>query len=60
MEVKIKKYTVKDNTTNRTFEVSHCGKVTLDTVWQSISNFFFLGSNVTITNENGESRTYIK
>ena len=60
MELKIKKYIVKDNLTNRIFTVEHWGEISLDTVWQSISNFFFLGANVTITNESGETRTYIK
>lgn len=60
MELVLKKYIVKNNTTNRTFEVEHWGEVSLDTVWQSVRNFFLLGSNVTITNESGESKTFSK
>lgn len=59
-ELEIKKYIVKDNLANRIFTVEHWGEISLDTVWQSISHFFFLGANVTITNESGETRTYIK
>lgn len=60
MEFQTKKYVVKNNMTNRTFEVTCVHDKSLDAVWQSIRNFFCLGSNVTITNENEESRTYIK
>lgn len=61
MEFKTRKWIVKNNTANETFEVTRIGEeLSLDTVWEMINNLFFLGSNVTITNENGESRTYIK
>lgn len=60
MKLQIKKYIVKNNITNRTFEVMHVGDISLDRVWQSVRNMFFLGSSVTITNENGESKTFSK
>ena len=60
MEFVLKKYIVKNNTTNRAFEVEHWGEISLDTVWQSVSNFFLLGSNATIINESGESKTFSK
>lgn len=60
MKFQTKKYIVKNNMTNRTFEVMHVGDISLDMVWQSVRNMFLLGSNVTITNENGESKTFSK
>lgn len=64
MEFKTRKWVVKNNTGNKTFEVTRIEPIkeesSLDTIWGMISHLFFLGSNVTITNENGESRTYIK
>lgn len=60
MKLQIKKYIVKNNITNRTFEVMHVGDISLDMVWQRVRNMFFLGSSVTITNENGKSKTFSK
>ena len=60
MKFQTKKYIVKDNMTNRTFEVTHINDISLDMIWQSVRNFFLIGSSVTITNENGESKTFSK
>lgn len=60
MKFQTKKYIVKDNMTNRTFEVSNVVDIGFDMIWLNIRNFFSIGSSVTITNENGESRTFSK
>lgn len=64
MDFKTRKWIITNNTANKTFEVTRIEPIeeesSLDTIWEMVSNLFFLGSNVTITNENGEARTYIK
>lgn len=60
MKYQTRKYIVKNNMTNRTFEVMHVGDISLDMVWQSVRHMFLPGSSVAITNENGESKTFGK
>lgn len=52
------KYTI--SCYGRSYEVNSAFEVDLDVIWASQRNFFLLGSTVTITDENGNSKTYTK
>lgn len=53
-------YTLKDNATNRQYQVESMVKVPLDVVWKSQRNWFSKGSTVTIEDENGNYKTFKK
>ena len=53
------KYVVKNNKTGRSYETeSSTFKTSLDTVWLSQKDWFMPGCSVTITDENGNSKTF--
>ena len=54
------KFTVKNNKTGREYVVNGNDNATIDIVWLSQKCMFSAGCNVTITNENGTSKTFIK
>lgn len=56
----MKKFTIKYNKTNSEYVVEANDYHTFDVAWSTQKCWFSPGSEVTITNELGESRTYIK
>ena len=54
------KYTLYNHMNKKTFVVESAFEVDLDIVWASQKNMFLLGNKVTITDENGRSKTYNK
>ncbi len=56
----MKEFTVKNNTTNREYKVCGNENNTIDTVWLSQKCWFSYGSSITIANDKGESKTFIK
>jgi hypothetical protein len=56
----MKKFTVKINEQNGGYIVEAHDNASFDIVWLSEKCWFSTGREVTITNENGESRIYIK
>ena len=52
-------YTIKNNKTNREYKVES-NIESIDMIWLSEKCWFMNGCSVTITNENGESRTYTR
>lgn len=56
----MKKYIVRNNKTNREYEVIANDNQSFEIVWLSQKYWFSSGSEITITNEDGESKTYIK
>lgn len=53
-------YTVKNNNTGRSYQVEANNNQPMDIVWASQRCWFTTGSIVTITAEDGISKTYIK
>ena len=56
----MKKFTIKHSKTNSEYIVEANDCHTFDVVWLSQKCWFSPGSEVIITNENGESKTYMK
>lgn len=54
------KYTIKNNKTGRSYETEPMFEVSLDIVWASQSGWFLTGCSVTISDENGNSKTFTK
>ena len=53
-------YTIKNNNTGRSYTVEANNNQTMDIVWLSQKCWFGSNCNVTITAEDGTSKTYIK
>ena len=53
-------FTIKDNKTNREYNVIARNSNSFDNVWLAQKHWFRAGSKITITNQYGESRTYTK
>lgn len=53
-------YTVRNNNTGRSYPVEANNNQQMDIVWMSQKCWFTTGSSVTITAEDGTSKTYIK
>lgn len=53
-------YTVRNNGTGRSYPVEANNNQPMDIVWMSQKCWFTTGSSVTITAEDGTSKTYIK
>lgn len=56
----MKEFTVRNNANNREHKAYGNENHTLDMVWLSQKIWFSKGSSVTITNDKGESKTFIK
>lgn len=56
----MKKYIVRNNKTNREYEVIANDNQSFEIVWLSQKCWFSPGCEITITNEYGESKTYTK
>ena len=54
------KYIVKNNKTGRAYEVESDHKISLDIVWASEKPWFSSNCSATITDENGNSKTFTK
>lgn len=54
------KYTITNNKTGRTYVTESYVEVELDRVWMSQKDLFSFGCQVTITDENGNSKTFDK
>ena len=54
------KYTIRNNNTGRTYEVESAFQTSLDIVWASEKCWFMPDCSVTITDENGNSKTFTK
>ena len=54
------KFIVKNNETNREYIVEANNNTSFEMVWLSQKCWFSPGREITITNEYGESKTYIK
>ena len=55
-----KRFTVKDNATKKERIIIGNDSTSLDIVWLSEKHWFSSGNSVTITAEDGASKTYIK
>lgn len=56
----MKKFIVKNNATGREFIVEGSDDTSLEIVWMSVRPWFLLGCDVTITTEDGISKTFYK
>lgn len=56
----MKKFIVKNDATGREFITEGRDNTSLDIVWMSAKPWFLVGSKVTITTEDGISKTFIK
>lgn len=53
-------YTIRDNKTGKEYKVESIGVESFEMVWLSQKCWFSTGSEITITNENGESKVFTK
>lgn len=53
-------YTIKNNNTGRRYIVEANNNQSMDIVWMSQKCWFTTGDSITITAEDGVSKTYIK
>ena len=53
-------YTVTNNNTGRSYPVEAQYNQSIDMIWMSQKCWFVFGYNITITAEDGTSKTYIK
>lgn len=53
-------YTIRNNKTGKEYKVESIGVESFEMVWLSQKCWFSTGSEVTITNENGESKVFTK
>ena len=53
-------FIIKNNQTNREYKVMVNNNESFEMVWLSQKHWFGVGSEIAITNEYGETKTYIK
>ena len=51
-------YTIKNNQTGRKYNVNTDHNASIDIVWMSQKSMFLTGCSVTITDENGNKKTF--